>query len=208
MADREFPYEYGSDLHWLWGWGARIEARLLSEHPINEYDRMNFRPDRLATDSLMRFSVRFGQIVELINVAQQFCERSYVAFRQDGTEAARDNLADSMGVLMERIFEGAKVIAANMPGDAAAKVQKPERLYVDRSNGEPFGVFDGQPFVLSADGLLYLDALINARGRGLVSGPKLGITHVSRARKGWPQELLDAIEVTDGGGSRLTIYDE
>ena len=23
--EREFPYTYGTDLHWLWGWSQRID---------------------------------------------------------------------------------------------------------------------------------------------------------------------------------------
>jgi hypothetical protein len=48
--------------------------------------------------------------------------------------------------------------------------KKTDRLHIDRSGAEPFGVFDGQPFPLTSDGLVLLDALIQARGKGPVSG--------------------------------------
>jgi len=115
MADRQFPYEYGSDLHNLWGWGARIDARLAGEHPVNKYDWMLFRPDRSATNAMMRFSVKYAQIIALINTAQTFVERRYKLFRKKETEANRDALADAMGVLKERIWAAAETIAKHEP---------------------------------------------------------------------------------------------
>jgi hypothetical protein len=103
-----FPYEYGSDLHWLWGWGWRIHCLLESDKPINDYCRFIFRPCRQATEAMMRFSVSFPHIIGQIEEAKKFTEAKYAQFLRDQT--AVDELADAMEALEHRIIKGAETI--------------------------------------------------------------------------------------------------
>jgi len=120
----------------------------------------------------------------------------------DGDAAALAEFGDAWEEL--RPF----VVPAPEPKRTADGEPAKERLRIEHRDGEFYGIFDEVPFTLSANGHTYLEALIKARGRKLVSGPAIGITHVKRAREKFPKALLEVIEVSDGGGSRLTIYDE
>ncbi len=110
MPDSDnFPYEYGSDLHWLWGWGKRLDAWLEDDKPPNKFVSMLFRPDRRATDAMMRYSVDFPHIVKQIDRARDFAEKWYARL-SEGAVAA-ENLYGAMFSLRDRIWEGAAIIA-------------------------------------------------------------------------------------------------
>lgn len=112
--ERRFPYPYGSDLHWFWGWGARIEDLLENERDVSAYDWMIFRPDRLARDAMMRFSIRYPHIIKQVDDFLDWTEKHFQAFQSNDTEESRANFAEAMDSLRWRIKVGADAIGTDM----------------------------------------------------------------------------------------------
>ena len=108
------PFEYGSDLHCLWGWGHRLRVMLDSDLQPSEYTWMIFRPDRRARDAMMRFSIQYPHIIKQIDDFLTFAEQRFSEFLQNDNEASRISFADAMDALCARIEEAAPIIAANL----------------------------------------------------------------------------------------------
>lgn len=108
-----FPFEYGSDLHWLWGWGHRLRVMLDDDLEPSEYTWMIFRPDRLARDAMMRFSVEYPHIIKQVDDFLDFTEVRFSEFLQNDNDANRLNFARAMDALCARIETAAPIIAAN-----------------------------------------------------------------------------------------------
>ncbi len=109
-----FPFDYGSDLHWLWGWGCRLRSMVDHDLQPSKYTWMIFRPDRLAADAMMRFSVQFPHIIKQIDDCLDFTEERFTEFLQSGNEANTDNFASATHTLCERIETATPIIAANL----------------------------------------------------------------------------------------------
>lgn len=107
-----FPYEYGSDLHWLWGWGKRLEVWLEPDNPANPACKtawMIFRADRLAADAMMHFSVKYPHIIDQVSEMLKFTEARYA--ERDGSGDAEGSFINAMYDLHVRIWEAAETIA-------------------------------------------------------------------------------------------------
>lgn len=113
-GDKRFPYEYGSDLHWLWGWGYRLRSMLNDDHEPSEYDWMIFRPDELARDAMMRFSIEYSHIVKQIDDYLEFTEKQFQAFLDKNDVATRSDFVDAMDALCSRIETASPLISANL----------------------------------------------------------------------------------------------
>ncbi|MFC1736300.1 toll/interleukin-1 receptor domain-containing protein [Candidatus Hydrogenedentota bacterium] len=113
VDEGDFPFEYGSDLHWLWGWGYRLRVMLDDDLEPSEYTWMIFRPDRLARDAMMRFSVKHPHIIKQIDDFLGFTEERFSKFLQDDNDASKDNFASAMDALCARIKTATRIIATN-----------------------------------------------------------------------------------------------
>ena len=111
-----FPFEYGSDLHWLWGWGYRLRLMLDDDLEPSKYTWMIFRPDRLARDAMMRFSVEYPHIIKQIDDFLGFTEERFAEFLQNNNDANRLNFAVAMDALCARIETATPIIAGNSKG--------------------------------------------------------------------------------------------
>jgi len=108
-----FPFEYGSDLHWLWGWGQRLFDYLSFDRPPGRLDAMIFRPDRQAADALMRYEAQHresvAQIRDHLDHAEAQWERfKAVGFAPDSDEAV--HVVDALVDLVDRIRIGIETI--------------------------------------------------------------------------------------------------
>ena len=106
-----FPYQYGSDLHWLWGWGERLRSLLSDDVPPSKYDWMVFRPDRLARDAMMRFSVKYPHVIKQIDDYLDFANARFEEFLSDDNDSTRADFSGAMDSLCERIRVGVETIA-------------------------------------------------------------------------------------------------
>ena len=112
-----FPYPYGSDLHWFWG-GKRIEDRLARDDGTNQYEPWIFRPDVLAGNALMQFSICYPAIIKRIQDGLDFVERMFEEWER--THGVSDNVMRAMGSLSDRIKTGAEIIAKSEAANAEA----------------------------------------------------------------------------------------
>jgi hypothetical protein len=131
MTDRDsFPYEYGSDLHWFWGWGQRIDAILQDEQCPSQYDWMIFRPDRLARNAMMRFSIKYPHVVKQVDDYLDFAEKCFAEYKADDNESTRSTFAGAMEGLSNRISTATTLIAQHegvKPSSDSAGAQESSR---------------------------------------------------------------------------------
>ena len=109
-TESRFPYQYGSDMHWLWGWGERLETHLSKDFPPSKYDWMLFRPDRLARNTMMRFSIKYPHVIKQIDDYLDFADARFGEFLSDDNESTRAIFANAVGSLLERIKVGVETI--------------------------------------------------------------------------------------------------
>ena len=102
MDDR-FPYEYGSDLHWLWGWSQRINDWQTNDCVPTRLEHLVFRPDRLARDATTRFGITYSQVIRQVLDYLDHTEAAYNVFLTNSDPQSWQNFAESAGCLQERI---------------------------------------------------------------------------------------------------------
>ena len=108
MSESRWPYEYGSDLHWLWGWGHRIETWLdSSKEPSLKHAGMVFRMDTQAADAVQRFGAKYPDVIRPVHDYLAFVESRYSETPQNP-----DEIYTASGDLSERIFTAAEIIQA------------------------------------------------------------------------------------------------
>ena len=129
MEPHEFPYEYGSDLHWLWGWAQRIDDSEALVTGPNHFAGMYFRPDRLAANAIQAFTAKYGPIVRQIQDYLDHAERLFSDFLKCQNEGTWQDFCIAAGDLADRIFHACKVISADVekPTSKASK-QDHDRL--------------------------------------------------------------------------------
>lgn len=104
MADESpGPWEYGSDLHWLWGWGERLRAFLSDDLPPSHLDWMMFLPDDLARDAMMRLSVKYSHVIKQVDDYLVFTQTCFARFLEDDNESSRATFTGAMLDLAQRI---------------------------------------------------------------------------------------------------------
>lgn len=102
----DFPFEYGSDLHWLWGWEKRIGDFLRTDEPVSQKARLVFRPDRHARDALLRYSLPYSLLAGEVDRCLKHVEGCFLACSEDGfspSATSADLLCDGMVTLQSRI---------------------------------------------------------------------------------------------------------
>jgi len=111
-TEDSFPYEYGSDLHCLWGWGHRIESLLAKEgHIPSKFDWIVFRPSRDAADAMMRFGVDYPTVIQELKEYLSCAEEAFEQLQSNGSEHTEFVMVDRMDVLSRRIRVAAEIIA-------------------------------------------------------------------------------------------------
>lgn len=113
MADK-FPYQYGSDVHWLWAWGNNLQLRFEGSSPPNRNDWVLFRPSKSAARSLQRLSPRFDVILGPVWSAYEQCEKWFD--QVDSNQQALDNFYSCIGSLARRILDAAEAIYHSLEG--------------------------------------------------------------------------------------------
>src|SRR5881227_868360 len=104
MTHDECPYPYGSDLHWLWGWGERIMEHLCRPGCVpGNLDWMIFRPDRNADDAMMRFGVDFPTVITDLRQKPAATEVAFSGLLASKTERTEFILADHMESLSHSV---------------------------------------------------------------------------------------------------------
>lgn len=106
-----FPYPYGSDLHWFWGWGQRICAYVNKDHGASEYVWMLFRPDGLARNAMMEFSIVFPMLIKQVDDYLTATEKAFADFLKHRDNRSADHLVESMSLLLQRIYVAADIIS-------------------------------------------------------------------------------------------------
>lgn len=101
---------YGSDLHWLWGWGERLGAYVDSDQRPSKCDWMLFRPDRLANDAMVRLSLKYPFIMQHIKEFLDYAEQQFGLFTEGNRDAEAD-FATGMMDLADRIKVAVDAIA-------------------------------------------------------------------------------------------------
>ena len=108
--EHDFPYEYGTDLHWLWGWAQRIRDSETMVTGPNLFAGMYFRPDRLAADALQTFTPKYGPIIRQIQDYLDHAERLFSGFLRCQNEGTWQDFCIAAGELADRILHACKVI--------------------------------------------------------------------------------------------------
>lgn len=93
-----FPYKYGSDLHWLWGWGYRIGDYLTENAIPSESDWILYRPDELAANAMLRFSIDYPTVIEELRARLADTEAAASALEANRNEVTEFRMADVMDV--------------------------------------------------------------------------------------------------------------
>lgn len=111
--DVPFPYPYGSDLHWLWGWGHRIDLMLGEEGYVpSSHDWMTFRPCEPADDAMMQFGVDYPTVVADVKEKLEAAEAAFEKLCDNPSEQTEFVFADRVEVLEARIKKACELIAA------------------------------------------------------------------------------------------------
>lgn len=110
--DVPFPYPYGSDLHWLWGWSHRIDLMLCREGYIpGSHDWMIFRPSEPADDAMMRYSIDYPAVIADVRERLAATEAAFEKLIENPTEQTEFVFADRVEVLESRIKKACELIA-------------------------------------------------------------------------------------------------
>ena len=135
--ESQFPFEYGSDLHWLWGWGERLRSLLSDDVPPSKHDWMVFRPDRLAHDAMMRFSIKYSHIIKQIEDYLDFADARFDDFLGDDNDSTRAEFASAMESLCERIRVGVETIARaeQASGQSGPTIGSKSSIHSDQPGG-------------------------------------------------------------------------
>ena len=113
--------EYESDLHWLRQWELCIHSMVAKEQ-LNKYSWMNFRPDELASDAMIRLSVGYAHIIKQVDDHLTWTECKFADFLESKTDSTHSNFEEALLELSTRIKIAAATIAdaqENPPGDKA-----------------------------------------------------------------------------------------
>ncbi len=116
--DAPFPFEYGSDLHWLWGWGQQVYDCLYDDQRPSNWCRVWFLPSKQAADAMMRFSVCYPSIVRQVEEQLDYVEKEWSLFESDGFDPEAEsasNFVEALSSMVERIRVAVETIA----GDSA-----------------------------------------------------------------------------------------
>jgi hypothetical protein len=138
MSDEPWPYEYGTDLYWLWSWGYRIEQWLDSDEV--DFTEVDWLPDRLAEVAMMNFDKEHPGVVRTVQEHLAFTKERCQDFLNDPQE--RDVFLGVASDLQDRIYRAAEIIAK----DGAPQVDEAEYSEEDRRTGdwrEIFAVTNG-----------------------------------------------------------------
>tara|TARA_B100000519_G_scaffold110780_2_gene95869 strand:- start:447 stop:1094 length:648 start_codon:yes stop_codon:yes gene_type:complete len=121
----DFPYLYGTDLHWLWGWGQRLED-FLEHAPFNpsQSDWIVIRADMKAQDAMMRFSIDYKSLVDEVKSRQEDVENRWKEVINNSTEATVGSYVESIDILSCRIMKACELIAEREdPSDANKELE-------------------------------------------------------------------------------------
>ena len=112
--------EYGSDLWSIRGWGERLDALLTDDEPRDglpwepsTLDWVIFRPDESARDAMIRYGVKYPEVIGQVREFLDYVECRYLKFDHD--ESSEDvviNYADSLPELARVILTAADAIEA------------------------------------------------------------------------------------------------
>lgn len=133
--DQPFPFDYGSDLHWLWGWGQRLHAWLSSDRPAGRLDWMIFRPDRSARAAITRLGEKHPAGIRQVQDSLGSVELAWAKCEvgksnPDSIEA--DNFVGALLCLADRIRTACQIIAE----EECRLGQRPKEIYFLQSRIE------------------------------------------------------------------------
>ena len=139
----EWPYEYGSDLHWIWGWGKNLES-YLEDHEISPYARFLFRPSDLARDAMMRLGIEYPLVIKQVEDYLDHAEKLFLPIVEERATAADvDNFGQALEDLFCRIIKAAETIGnAQRKADEASKKDDPSANSANTARLFPGGVPD------------------------------------------------------------------
>lgn len=131
--DDSFPFPYGSDLHWLWGWGHCLAEWLADDNRPDRCTWMIFRPDQQATDAMMKLSVEYPLVVRQIQDHLDFVEKQWSRFSEDKYNVktvSAERFVDAMQDLEARIKIATETIAKakSFAARTDSKTDKPKKL--------------------------------------------------------------------------------
>lgn len=105
-----FPFEYGSDLHWFWGWGYKIQLMIDEDKEPSTYDWMIFRPCRAARAAMMRYSVHYPLLIKAVDECLDSAESQFERFKAARTEDSGTDFYQTLDALAYRIRIAAQTI--------------------------------------------------------------------------------------------------
>lgn len=134
-TNSQWPYPYGTDLHWFWGWGQRIGDFFDSDPFVaSDADWIVIRADEHAANAMLRYSVDYAPLVEEVKHIQREVENRWDEVLNNETEATLCAYAEALDVLNRRIFKACELIAERekpKPDDSRKKKIQPKGKTVD-----------------------------------------------------------------------------
>jgi len=112
-GNANWPYPYGSDLHWLWAWANRIDQWMVQGTLPNRHLQGIFRPDQLTDQAITKLSDKYPQAFGLIQTDLSDVQTAFDG--QNGSDEMQEELLAGMVRLRDRIRIVAKMVA---DGDA------------------------------------------------------------------------------------------
>ena len=116
--DDPFPFEYGTDLHWLWGWGQRTYDYLSGNRTPSQYDWMVFLPDALTLDAMARLSVKYPQVIKQVDDALDFLKNTWDEV-YDKLPATDGDYAYQLATAIEELNGRIRAAVETIAGDIA-----------------------------------------------------------------------------------------
>lgn len=124
--NKRLPYEYGSDLHWLYAWALHISDWLALVESVGPLACMAYRPDPNAEGAVVRLTIERPTVARQIQDNLLVVERAYDEYRQSGNDAHKgEAVADAMSGLSRCLLTACEAIHDDAPPTGGGETPAP-----------------------------------------------------------------------------------
>ena len=114
--DAQFRFQWNNtDLLFLWRWWCCLDHRSNDPNSLNEYEREVYRPDPNAYESLQKYSVEYGYIINKMDEFLGYVDSAYESWTNAVTEQEKSdcecNFRNAIRSLESKVVAGMKHIA-------------------------------------------------------------------------------------------------
>lgn len=128
-----FPYPFNTDLHWLWGWGQRVEAyRDREPFEASEHDWAILNPCRESDNAMMRFSLDYQPLIDEIRRGHKLALDRWGEALDNPCEDYQVNYCQALGVLAARIFKVCELISEREDSSGQMDPQESVRAHAEK----------------------------------------------------------------------------